>query len=283
MTSTIQTSFVQQFSSNLHHLLEQKGSKLMGLVNTVNVTGNKAFFERIGSLEVAEVTGRHADTVLQDENISRRMLIMKDYVGAIMMDHQDDIKTLISPVSAYAQKLANGMGRKMDDIIISALYGTAATGVDGSGSETFDTTNNQIASGSTGMTFEKLNQVKRMFMANEYDGPLVCVMHALALEDLLAETEIQSIDTNTVRALVRGDIDTFMGIKFVINNRIPLVGGEYNSLVFAPDAVKFGVGDNMSVSIDKRPDKNNNNQVLIRHSFGAVRMEQNLVVSVLHT
>tara|TARA_Y100000310_G_scaffold239682_1_gene243371 strand:- start:9814 stop:10665 length:852 start_codon:yes stop_codon:yes gene_type:complete len=283
MVATITDSFVQQFSSNIHDLLEQKGSKLMGLVDMEKVVGDKAFFERIGSIDVAEVSSRHADTVLSDPAHSRRMLTIKDYTAAVMLDHQDKIKMLIEPTNNYAVKLSNGMGRKMDDIIIDALYGNAAAGADGSTTVGFDTSNQQIAAGGTGLTFEKLNQCKKIFLSNEYDGPLTIIMGADGLEDLLAESEIQSIDTNTVKALVRGEVDTFMGMKFIINNRIPDVGSDKNALVFAPEAVKLGVADQLKVNISERADKNHNMQVHVRSSFGAVRMEEELVVSILYT
>lgn len=109
MVATISTSFVQQFSSNIHDLLEQKGSKLIGLVDKEMVTGDKAFFERIGSLDVAEITTRHADTVIADPVHSRRMLTIKDYAGAVMLDHQDNIKMLIDPTNNYAKKLSPKM------------------------------------------------------------------------------------------------------------------------------------------------------------------------------
>lgn len=282
MVATISTSFVQQFSSNIHDLLEQKGSKLIGLVDKEMVTGDKAFFERIGSLDVAEITTRHADTVIADPVHSRRMLTIKDYAGAVMLDHQDNIKMLIDPTNNYAKKLANGMGRKVDDIILEALYGAAASGSDGSTPVNFDTAGQQIAASATGLTFEKLNAVKRIFMANEYDGPLTLITGAEGLEDLLAESEIQSFDTNTVKALVRGEVDTFMGMKFVINNRIADVSGEKNALVFAPEALKLGMASDLKVDIDKRTDKNNNLQVLVRSSFGAVRLEEELVASILY-
>ena len=282
MVATISTSFVQQFSSNIHDLLEQKGSKLIGLVDKEMVTGDKAFFERIGSLDVAEITTRHADTVIADPVHSRRMLTIKDYAGAVMLDHQDNIKMLIDPTNNYAKKLANGMGRKVDDIILEALYGAAASGSDGGTPVAFDTSGQQIAASATGLTFEKLNAVKRIFMANEYDGPLTLITGAAGLEDLLAESEIQSFDTNTVKALVRGEVDTFMGMKFVINNRIADVSGEKNALVFAPEALKLGMASDLKVDIDKRTDKNNNLQVLVRSSFGAVRLEEELVASILY-
>ena len=99
MTVTITDSFVKQFSGNIHDILEREGSVLLSHVNREAVTGEKAFVERLGSLDVAKITSRHADTVLQDADHSRRMLTIEDYAGAVMLDHQDKIKMLIDPLN----------------------------------------------------------------------------------------------------------------------------------------------------------------------------------------
>ena len=155
------------------------------------------------------------------------------------------------------------------------MGGSAATGEDGSTLVALPSSQ-KVAAGTTGLTFTKLNTVRRIFNENEYDGPLYAVIRPDALEDLLMETEIQSFDYNTVKTLVSGEIDTFMGIKFIISNRLS-AGVAY---VFGEDAVKLGMGMDITVEIDKRADKNNNIQVLAVASFGAVRMEDELVVEV---
>lgn len=278
MAVTITDSFVKQFSGNLHDILFREGAVLLGKVNREAVTGEKAFVERIGDLEVADINSRHADTVLQDAAHSRRMLTIIDKAGAVMLDHQDKVKMLIDPMSPYARKLAMGMGRAVDDSIIAALLGTAKAGNDGGTSVVLPTAQ-KIAAGGTGLTFAKLLQVKTKFGAANYRGKIHGVITAAALEDLLNETEIQSIDYNSVKALVQGEIDTFMGIQFTVLEAPELVSNS-KAVFFGEDALHFGHADTMMVDVDKRPDKNNNMQVLVRHSFGAVRLEEERVVEV---
>lgn len=278
MAVTITDSFVKQFSSNIHDILEREGSVLLPYVNKEAVTGEKAFVERIGSLDVAAITSRHADTVLQDAAHSRRMLTLVDYAGAVMLDHQDKIKLLIDPLNPYSRKLGMAMGRQVDDSIIAAATGTAKTGADG-GTDVVLPSGQKIAAGGTGLTFAKLLETKKKFLANNYRGKVVAVITAAGLEDLLNETEIQSFDFNSVKALVNGEIDTFMGFKFVQLEATELVDNS-KAVFIGEDAVHFGHGDTLMVDIDKRADKNNNMQVLVRHSFGAVRLEEERVVEV---
>ena len=277
MAVTITDSFVKQFSGNIHDLLEREG-RLIPYVNREMVTGDKAFVERLGSMDISEISSRHADTQLQDAPHSRRMLEIKDYAGAVMLDHQDKIKMLIDPLNPYARKLAMGMARKIDDVIIAAALGTAKAGVEG-GTDVTLPSGQKIAAGGTGLTFEKLLETKKKFLANNYNGKIYGVITAAALEDLLAETEIQSFDFNTVKALVMGEVDTFMGIKFIQLEATELVSGS-KALFFGEDALHLGQADTLMVDIDKRPDKNNNMQVLVRHSFGCVRLEEERVVEV---
>ena len=278
MAVTITDSFVKQFSGNIHDILEREGSILLPHITKEMVTGEKAFVERLGTLDVAEIGSRHADTVLQDPAHSRRMLQVRDYAGAVMLDHQDKVKMLIDPLNPYARKLALGMGRKVDDVIIAAALGTAKAGENG-GTDVALPTGQKIAAGGTGLTFDKLLETKKKFLSNNYRGKIYGVITAAGLEDLLNETEIQSFDYNSVKALVNGEINTFMGIEFIQLEATELVTNS-KALFFGEDAIHFGMNDTLMVDIDKRPDKNNNMQVLARHSFGCVRLEEERVVEV---
>jgi len=79
MSSQITTAFVQQYSANLQHLSQQKGSRLRGLVRVEAVRGKQAFFDQIGSQSASVRTTRAADTLLNDTPHSRRMVTLADY------------------------------------------------------------------------------------------------------------------------------------------------------------------------------------------------------------
>ena len=50
MSTQITTAFVNQFSSNVAMLSQQMGSLLRASVDEESVTGEKAFFDQIGSV-----------------------------------------------------------------------------------------------------------------------------------------------------------------------------------------------------------------------------------------
>jgi len=50
MSTQITTAFVNQFSSNVQMLSQQMGSLLRNSVDEESVTGEKAFFDQVGSV-----------------------------------------------------------------------------------------------------------------------------------------------------------------------------------------------------------------------------------------
>lgn len=120
MSTQVTTAFVQQFSSNVQLLSQQRGSLLRGAVSEESVTGEKAFFDQVGAAAAIKRTSRHGDTPLVETPHSRRMVTMDSYEWADLIDDADKVRMLIDPTSTYAQAAAAAMGRAMDDAIIEA-------------------------------------------------------------------------------------------------------------------------------------------------------------------
>ena len=64
MSTQVTTAFVQQFGSNVDLLSQQMGSKLRSAVSEESVTGEKGFFDQVGSKAAQKRTSRHGDTPL---------------------------------------------------------------------------------------------------------------------------------------------------------------------------------------------------------------------------
>ena len=286
MSSEITTSFVEQYSSNVAMLAQQMGSRLRSAVDVETITGKNAFFDQVGVTAAVQRTSRHADTPQIDTPHARRRVSLADYEWADLIDDQDKVRMLIDPTSSYAKAAAAAMGRAMDDVIITALGGSADPGETGgtavalpSGSK-FATSNQ-----SDGLTIAKLIAAKKFFDLNDVDPsiPRFIVAGATQMSDLLGTTQITSSDFNTVKALVQGDIDTFMGFKFILSNRLSLDATNTDDrkiFAFTQDAIKLGVGKDITAKIDVRPDKSYATQVYTCMSIGATRMEENKVFQI---
>lgn len=283
MSVQITTAFVNQFSSNIQMLSQQMGSLLRNAVDVETVNGEKAFFDQVGSAAAVLRTTRHADTPLIDTPHSRRMVTMSDYEYADLIDDQDKVRLLVDPTSTYARAAAAAMGRAMDDVIIAAAFGTSLTGKDGTTSTPFDS-NNSIAVGSTGLTLAKLLEAKEILDSNDVDPsiPRYIACSPKQISNLLDDSEVTSADFNTVRALVKGELDTYVGFKFITTNRLPVNGsGDRRVFAWAMDGIKLAVGKEPTARIDERADKSYATQVYYCMSVGATRMEEAKVVEIL--
>lgn len=284
MSTQVTTAFVNQFSSNIQMLSQQMGSLLRNAVDVETVNGEKAFFDQVGSAAAQLRTTRHADTPLIDTPHSRRMLTLADYEYADLIDDQDKVRLLVDPTSTYARAAASAMGRAMDDVIIAAAFADASTGKDGSTTTSFDTANNQIAAGASGLTLAKLIQAKEILDAGDVDPsiPRYIAVSPKQVTDLLNNTTVTSSDYNTVKALAMGEINSFVGFQFIVTNRLGVDGADARRVIaWAADGIKLGIGKEPTARIDERADKSYATQVYYAMTLGATRMEEKKVVEVL--
>ena len=282
MSSQITTAFVEQYSNNVQLLSQQKGSLLRDKVDSETVQGKNAFFEQIGSVTAQVRTTRHAPTPQLDTPHARRRVSLADYEYADLIDDQDKVRTLIDPTSTYAQAAAFAMGRAMDDVIISAATGVAFTGVSGGVSTSLPGGQAITESGTDGLTIAKLRNAKRIMDLNSVDAsiPRYIVVSPRQIDDLLGTTSVTSADFNTVRALVTGEVNTFMGFQFIVSNRLSIASSKRLCFAYAADGIKLAVGKDVMSRIDERSDKGYATQIYYCMSIGATRMEEDKVVSI---
>ncbi len=278
MSTQVTTAFVNQYSANVQMLSQQMGSLLRDAVDTETVNGDKAFFEQVGSAAAQARTTRHGDTPLMDTPHARRMVTLTDYEYADLIDDQDKLRLLIDPTSTYARAAAAAIGRAMDDAIITALGGTAKTGTTGSTSTALPSAQ-KIVHGSAGLTLAKMISAKKILDEADTDPsiPRYMVVSPEQIEDLLNLSTVTSADYNTVKALVQGDIDTFMGFKFIRSNRLTDDGTSRLCYAWAQEGCKLAIGKEPTAKIDERSDKSYATQVYYCSSFGATRMQETSV------
>ena len=280
MSSQITTAFVQQYSANIQMLSQQMGSLLRDKVRLESVTGKNAFFDQVGSVTAVVKTSRHSDTPQIDTPHARRRVSLADYEFADLIDQQDKVRLLIDPTSSYAQAAAMAMGRAMDDVIITAALGTASTGETGTGTETVQT---GVVKGTSGLTVAKLISAKDLLDKADVDPsiPRHIIVGPEQLGNLLGDSEVTSSDFNTVKALVRGELDSYLGFKFTVSNRLPKTGNDRTCIAYAQDGLLLGIGKDISARIDERADKSYATQVYYCQTIGATRMESAKVVPIV--
>lgn len=304
MSNSITTSFVQQYSTNVAMLLQQQTSRLRDAVQVQTITGAKAatLVDQFGVVNPVKNLGRHADTPLIGVPEDRRWVYPSDYDWADLIDNQDKLRMLIDPTSPYAMAGAMAMNRAIDDEILLGIFNSNNTGETGSSStgllSAYNSGSQVIASttgsGATqsGLNIAKLRAAKKILMKAEVDidnDQLFLVIGADDHDSLLNEAQAISLDYNTKPVLVDGRITQFMGFNFIHSERIPgagnavsglpsVTGGDSRYLPFwAKSGVALGMWNDVSTSIDKRPDKRNSYQVYVTGTFGGTRLEEKRV------
>lgn len=298
----VSTAFVRQYMNNVDFLVQQKGSRLRNAVNVVTgVRGEQVFMDRIGPTEAQKVTTRHADSPLIETTHDRRRVTPVSYDWGDLVDNNDKLKMLIDPTSPYAMNAAMAMGRAIDREIISAAFGSAYGSVTAGNSDAntaiaFPTSTQQVAvnyqSGQNCvLSVDKLIKAREILAANEADDydiggnpQLYVVANARQMAGLLRQTELQSIDYNTVRALVAGEINTFMGFNFIRSELI--TKGDDSAtfdqvIAFNRTGLGLAVFDDITARIQERPDKRFSTYVYYKMTIGATRLEEEKVVKIL--
>jgi hypothetical protein len=214
---------------------------------------------------------------------------MEDFDWADLVDQEDKVRMLIDPTSTYAKSAANAMGRAIDEVIVDAIRGASFTGETGSTSVELPGAQ-KIAVGATGLTLAKLISTKKLLDAADVDneGRYIAVTSE-QLEDLLNNTTVTSADFNSVKALVQGELETFLGFNFIRvdglridgTKILPIItGNERACVAWQKDQVVLGLGAAPQARISERSDKNYAMQVFYSMSIGATRMQEVGVVEV---
>lgn len=289
MSTQITTAFVQQYSANVQMLAQQKGSKLKALVRNEPVQGEQAFFDQIGATAARRRTSRHSDTPRMDTPHARRRCALEDFDWADLVDNEDKVRTLIDPTSSYAQGAANAMGRAMDEVVVTAALGTAYSGETGSTAIAFPSSQ-LIVNGGTNLTLAKLLSAKYLMDSADVDPENRHIaVTSNQIKDLLNVAEIKSADYNAVKALVEGQIDTYLGFQFhkIDGTRIdgtkilPLASAGVRACVaWQQDNIVLGIGNEKTTRITERPDKNYATQVFYSMVIGGTRMQEVAVVEI---
>jgi hypothetical protein len=278
MADTQNAIYAQAYSQNIMQLAQQKYSKL---VNTVyfkpNVRGKTFFQDQIGQWSLEIKGGRNAVTPNNDPNLARRMGTMVDYHDNRLLDRGDELKSISDPRSAYTIAAAQALGRKIDEVVISAAQETAKSGETGS---TSVTNGNIVLGTASSMTLARIVAVKQKLddadveMEDRY-----FVVTPEALDNLLTTTQATSSDYNSVKALIRGEIDTWMGFKWIMSTRIAAVSASTSiGIAYQKYGICLAFAAAPLVRTDERSDLSYSWQVYYELNIGAVRLEEDRVV-----
>jgi hypothetical protein len=284
MADDLMNHVTTEFSRNWIARTAQKKSRLMEFCDMEDFDGERKRFDRLGNMSSGLISSRKANTPITDQDTDQRWCYHTQRDLANLLDQWDAKKLapLGLPDSEYVVRHAAAYNRDVDDTIVAAVTADVETGP--LGTTNFALPNSQkIVHGSVGLTLTKLLAAKEILDScddDEYiNEPAVFLVTAKQINTLLATTEIKSADYNTVKALANGQIDTFLGFKFIQFQRLALSGSTRTCLCWRKGAMR-GIFNKKGTTISVRNDKSNALQIYSSWQLGATRLHDELVVSV---
>jgi hypothetical protein len=250
MSKNLTQAAVTEFDSEVKH--EYQGMRTLRECVTIRtgVVGEAYKFTRMGK-GLANQKASQADVTPMDIAHSRQTANLENWNAPEYTDIFDQAEVNFDEKSELAQTIAKAIGRREDQIIIDTMAGVSyQTTNDGDPDTGFSAT---VA---TNFGLQEMRTAKAHLddIESEDADRFFCIRTA-ALQQLLEDTEVTSSDFNTVKALVNGDLDTYLGFKIkTIGTRteggLPGAVGVRQAFAWQKAAIGIAIGIDMKTQID---------------------------------
>lgn len=267
MANTIDVAFIKQFESEVHMAYQRMGSKLRNTVRTVgNVAGSTVRFQKIGA-GVASTKSRNGDITAMELAHTQVEATMTDHYAAEYIDKLDELKVNIDERQSVAQSAAAALGRKTDELLITAMDSGANS--------------TQIHDTSSALEKADLLSLFETFGAADIpeDGGRYLAMNPKGYADLFAINEFASSDFVGEQNLPFAGgmtMKEFLGFKIFSTSAV--TAGK--NMAYHTSAVGLGVNSDVQTEVNYVPQKVAH-LITSMMSMGAVVIDDNGVYEVL--
>ena len=266
MANTIDQAFIKQFETEVHMAYQRMGSKLRNTIRSTNVSGSTARFQKIGTGS-ASTKSRNGNVTPMELVHTNVEVSMSDFYAAEYIDKLDELKTNINERQAVAQSAAAALGRKTDELIITAMDAGA----------------NSTQIHDTGSALEKadlLSLFETMGTADvPEDGQRYLAMSPAGYADLFAINEFASSDFVGPQNLPFAGgmtMKEFLGFKIFSTSAV--AGGK--NFAYHTTAVGIGVNSDVQTEVNYVAEKVSHLATSMM-SMGAVAIDDNGIYEVL--
>lgn len=238
---------VTEFDSMVKHAYQNASLLRNAVTVRNNVVGDTYKFRAMGK-GTASARGT-TSTDVSPMNVAHSLVTatLANYVAPEYTDIFDAAEVNFDEKQELAQTIAGALGRRLDDIVISAMD-AATPGA-------------TVGTGSTALAADDLIDAKvELVKAGVGSNDLYVAISGAGLAGLLGDEKTSSADYQNVKALVNGEINTFAGFNvIVIEDRT--VGGLTTTAdvtagyAFAKDAIGLAIGVDNKTTIDYVPEK----------------------------
>lgn len=274
MAIQVSNAFVTLFDAEVKQAYQGESA----LRNTVRLrTGVEAATHKFPKIGKGVATVRVPQTDVTPLNVTYAQVTctLSDYIAAEYSDIFNQAKINFDERQELVQVVSKSIARRQDQMIIDAL----------TNSSTSLTVASSVGGANTNLNLDKLLSAKKQLDANNVPPTdRFVIIHANNLASLLDETEVKSSDFNTVKALVAGQLDTYLGFKFItIGDRseggLPLSSGDRKIYAFHKQAVGMAEGMGLTTRIDYIAEKTSY-LVASMFSAGAVAIDAEGIVEI---
>ena len=275
MAINLSTAFVTLFDAEVKQAYQASAVLRPAVRIRSGVEGSTYKFPKIGK-GVAQIRIPQTDVTPLNVTYSQVTATLSDYIAAEYSDIFMQAKVNFDERRELVKVVSNAIGRRQDQLILDALTASSATSV-----------GNDIGGSDTNMNVAKLREAAKTLNANNVpmDNRHI-IIHANSLASLLSETAVTSSDFNTVKALVQGEINTFLGFTFhVLGDRtegglIKDGSNDRTCFAFHKDALGLAEGIAPKTEINYVPEKTS---FLIASMFsaGAVAIDDEGIVKIV--
>jgi len=303
MSTHITTAFAKQYSASFELLYQQMQSVLEDTVRKETQEAEVKFWDFIGEVAPVWDLPRHANTPQIDTPHSRRACKLHSAEWADLIDEDDKIQALKDPQSDYLRVAVAAMNRAKDERILEALGGAVLTGKEGTTSVNFhdagesrviDGLGALIAAGSdaaaqteTGLTLAKIGYAGLLLDNASVPSEGRTLVASMSNKTyLLGSTRVTSADYASVKALSRGEIDSYMGFQFrwlpdarFTNHAVDVSAIE--CFAYHRDAILLATAKDITTRVTEESTKRFSVQPYAKMRIGAVRLQGPGVVKLV--
>ncbi len=256
MSINLSNAAVTQFDDLVKHEYQARGRLRNTVTTRTGITGDAYQFTRMGQ-GIANQKATQADVTPMNIDHNRQSVTLQRWLAPEYTDIFDNDEVNFDEMNELAQTIAKALGRREDQLILDVMaagsFSTSPSGAD----QGLD-----IVTGAAALTVAKVREVNERFQDLEIeDGDKHIAITPKGLNDLLGDNNVTSSDFNTVKALVTGELNTWMGMNFhILGTRteggLPLNGSDQAAFAWHRGAVGYAVGKiDMMTKVDWVPQK----------------------------
>lgn len=264
MARSLEDVTVIQFETEVKHAYQTKEATLVGTTTErKGIVASDYSFRRMDKGVAVERTAPSSDAIPMNVQHESIWCGMKNWEANEYTDIFQSKEVNFDEIKELAETIAGALGRRDDQIKLDAMAEgifqvTPQSGTSG-GLVNFD-----IGGMDTNLNIEKLTAIAQYMDDSEVpETGRHIVFSASGKNSLLNSTQVASADYNSVKALVNGEINTFMGFSFHLIGRRDEEGGlrldatstYREGYAWHESAIGYVNGIEMTTSVDWIPHK----------------------------